>query len=75
MEGQGRRSKVKCQIVFSHHCYLVSRSRSKVGVKVKGHVQSHGLRSRSILEAWLCQVQQIVSGRMWLIERMRSIGF
>ncbi len=60
------------KIVFWPHCNLALRSRSKVGVKVKGRSQGHRSESRSqvrgqgemygvqrsILGAQLCRVQQ-----------------
>ncbi len=61
IEGQGRRSKVKfkSQKSFLHQCYIAVRSRSKVGVKVKGRGQDQiSAVQRSILGARLCRVQQ-----------------
>ncbi len=56
------------RIVFSRHCHLALRSRSKVGVKVKGQGQDRWSRLRvkgiflvrSILAGRLCRVQQRV---------------
>ncbi len=58
--GQMSRSNAKNRIL--HHCYLASRSMSKVGVKVKviGQGQRQGQFSgvrQSILGARLCRVQ------------------
>ncbi len=49
------------KIMFLHGCYLALRSRSKVGIKVKGRVKVKGQISgaqRSIIGARLCRVQQ-----------------
>ncbi len=50
------------KIVFWHHCYLALRSRSKVGVKVKGRVKGRGHTSgvqRSILGTLSLPVQGV----------------
>ncbi len=80
------------KIVFWNDSYLAlrSRSRSKVGVNVKGQGHISGMQ-RSILGARLCRVHQrakkshyqskvfvcvsVISGRVRIIVRMWLIGF
>ncbi len=44
------------KIVFCHHSYLASRSRSKVGLKVKCQGQGHGSRSKVNALLWRAAV-------------------
>ncbi len=88
------------KIVFLHHCYLATRSRSKVGSgsKVEVKVTGQGQRSwltfrraavdirgsalpsaaksnRSYYQSKVIVCVSVISRRVLLIARMRSIGF
>ncbi len=73
------------KIVILHGCYLPLRSRSKVGVKVKFFWRAavdnrgsalpsaaKGNKSHYQFKVFVCA--SVISGRMRIIARMRSIG-